>query len=357
MKRALSIAIAFVALGASLAPGAQAVYEPLASGQTKLILDPSFLAALKSEGVALKAIAPAKLQGNTVSFPITAGKLDPTTESGTLEHEGTLVFRAGKSSVPLKDLQLKTTQRHSPLAAKVGGSQLKLASAKTLEVSRAGFGEQVVVSGLSLSSTLATRLAKKLDRRGLFAAGMAFGRSASKANPEVIAIQQKGRAELTLAPGFQAKLDSLFIALNPVFPAEHPGAFTLPLYGGMIAPDANQGTIETQGALEFLQLGGGQVFWREGWLDLAAKTFAPEAELLPSPPYAGKQDRGSVAAFALTSTTANAKARTVSVSGSLTLDPGTATTFNQVFAKPLGKESVFSAGEAIGSVSFTPQGQ
>lgn len=356
MRQALSISL--LALGSLLlAPSAQAAYEPLASGQTKLILDPSFLAALKREGIALQAKAPAQLQGNTVSFPIIAGKLDPTTESGTLEHEGALLFRAQGKSVPLKDLQLKTTQRRSPLSAKVGGSQLKLASAKTLSVSRAGFGERVAVSGLVLSATLATRLAKKLDRRGLFVAGMAFGRSASKANPETIAIQQKGKAELTLAPSFQAKLNSLFVALNPLFPAEHPGAFTLPLFGGTTSPDVSQGAVETQGALEFLQLGGGQVVWREPWIDLAAKTFAPEAELLSSPPYGGKQDRGSVASFVPTSTAANAKARSVSVSGALTLNPGTASAFNEVFAKPLGKENVFSAGEALASLSFTAQGQ
>jgi hypothetical protein len=54
---------------------------------------------------------------------------------------------------------------------------------------------------------------------------------------------------------------------------------------------------------------------------------------------------------------ADAKARTVSVAGAtLALDPGTAAAFNEVFAKPQGKSSVFAAGEALGSVSFTAQG-
>ena len=357
MRRALPIALVALACGLLGAAPAGAVYEPLGSGSTKLILDKSFVAALKSEGVALQARAPARLTGNSVSFPVLAGKLDPTTENGTIEHGGALLFKAGSRSIPLKDLQLKTSQRRSPLSAKVGGSQLKLASAKGLTASRAGFGEQISVPGLALSAKFATRLAKKLDRRQLFEAGMALGATATRATPSTIAVAQRNKAELTLATGFQAKLDSLFVAVNPIFPAEHPGPFTLPLLAGTIAPDASQGTVETQGALELLQLGGGQVLWRDAWIDLAARTLSPEAELLPSPPYGGKQDRASVVSLAPTSTAANAQQRSVSFAASLALDAGTAATFNEVFAKPLGRDGVFVAGEAFGSVSFTAEGQ
>lgn len=355
MRRAFALALALLTLGACFSAPAQAVYEPLASGSTTLRFDPSFLAALKRQGITLAARAPAKLKANAASFPVLAGKLDPTDGRGVLEHEGALIFKAHGKSLPLKDLQLKTTQKGAPLSAKVGGSQLKLASAKGLKVTRAGFGEQIAVSGLTLSAKLATRLAKKLGARDLFEAGMALGKSASKANPETIAIAPKNKAELTLAPSFQAKLDSLFIALNPVFPAEHPGPFTLPLGAGTIAPDAAQGTLETLGALEFVQLGGGQLTWREAWLDLAAKSFAPETEIGGSS--GAKQERASVASFLPTSTAANAKARSVALGGSLYLEAGTAATFNELFAKPLGKDGVFVAGEAVGSVSLVAVGQ
>jgi hypothetical protein len=357
MRRALAIALLALTAAALGAAPAGAVYEPLGSGQTKLVFDSSFLAALKSKGITLQARAPARLKGNAVSFPLTTGKLDPTNGRGVLEHEGALLFKAAGKSLPLKGLQLKTTQKGAPLSAKVGGSQLKIATAKGLEVSRAGFGDLVAVSGLRLSAKLATRLAKKLGERELFEAGMALGKSASKANPETIAIAQKNKAELTLAPGFQAKLDSLFVALNPVFPAEHPGPFTLPLLAGQIAPSAAQGTLETQGALEFVQLGGGQLTWREAWLDLAAKTFAPETEIGGSGPMAGKQDRASVASFAPSSTAANARARSVALAGTLYLEAGTASAFNELFAKPLGKDGVFVAGEAVGGLSLVAVGQ
>jgi hypothetical protein len=340
-----------------LAVPAQAIYEPLASGQTRLVLERSFLAALKRDGIALAARAPARLRGGAVTFPVIAGKLDPTTGSGTVEHEGALLFKAGRRSIPLKDPRLKTTQRRGPLTAKVGGSQLKLATAAGVAASRSGFGERISVSGLALSATLATRLAKKLDARGLFEPGMALGHTATTADPETIALAQRNRAELALDPAFAAKLDSLFVAVNPIAPAEHPGPFTLPIFGGTIAPDATQGTVQTEGSLEFLQLGGGQVFWRDPWLDLGSRAFSPEAEILPSPPYAGKQERASAAGFTLASGAADARARSVAVAGSLYLDAATAATFNEVFATPQGRPPVFFAGEAVGSLSFTARGQ
>jgi hypothetical protein len=355
--RALAPALALACLLA-LAPLAQADYDPLASGSTRLSLDRSFLALLKQNGVKLSAVAPAKLRAGNVTFPVSGGKFDPTAARGTIEHDGALRFGKGNRSLPLGALQLKTTQRHSPFSVKAGGSQLKLAAAESMAVSRQGFGDKVKVSKLSLSAKVATRLGKKLRLRGLFKEGQALGSALTRAQPQTIAVLGKGKAELTFDPAILAKLNSLFVAVNPIFPAEHPGPFTLAIFGGTIAPDASQGTIETQGALEFLQLGGGQVFWKEPGLDLTTRSFSAEVEVLPSPPYAGKAGRVAVAALAAASASADPKQRTVTVSNAaLSLDAGTAATFNEVFAKPQGKDGVFAGGEALGALSFVAQGQ
>jgi hypothetical protein len=351
-----------VALGALLisAPLAGADYDPLGSGATKLTLDKSLLALMKANGVKLKAVAPARLKRGVVSFPVTAGKFDPTAAKGFVEHEGALVFSVGSRQVPIKTPQLKTTSKHSPLSAKVGGSQLKLATASSLKASRSGFGEKIAVSGLDLSAKLATRLGKKLRLRDVFKAGLPLGKTLTTANPQTITVLGQGRASLTLDPGFGAKLGSLFVAVNPIFPAEHPGPFTLAIFGGTISPTATQGTVETQGSLEFLQLGGGQVFWAENWLELATGSLSSEVNVLPSPPYGGKVGRQGVATVSLAGAKvgADANARTVTVEGAtVTASAETANTFNEVFAKPQGKSNVFTAGETLGSLSFVAQGQ
>jgi hypothetical protein len=344
----------------ALTPSAQATYEPLGSGATRLALDKGFLALLKQNKVKLAAVAPAKLKAGVLSFSVSAGKFDPTNAKGTVEHEGALLFKAPRGSIPLKALQLKTTQERSPFSVKAGGGQLKLATAQSLAVSRQGFGNEVKVQELTLNAKVATRLAKKLKLRGVFKAGQPLGSSTTVANPETLALLPKGKASFVLAPGIAAKLESLFVALNPIFPAERPapGSFTLPIAGGTIAPDGSSGQVVTQGSLEALQLGGGQVFWAEPLLDLQTKSFSAEADAEPSPPYAGKVGRVAIAALATASVSADPKTRTVSVSGaSLSLDAATAQTFNEVFAKPQGKSGVFVAGEGLGVLSFTGWGE
>jgi hypothetical protein len=340
----------------AFAASSRAAYDPLGSGTTKLSLDRSFLASMKKSGVSLVAVAPARIKGGTVSFPVGGGKFDPLSAKGTVEHEGALVFRRGSHEVPLRALQLKTTSRRSPFSVKAGGSQLKLATVESTAVSRIGFGNKVKVSSLAMSAKLATRLGKKLHLRHVFEEGLALGDAVTHANPETVTVLPKGAVTLTLAPTLVDKLNALFVAVNPIFPAEHSGpVFTLPVFGGAIAPDASQGVIETEGAIEALQLGGGQIFWRGPWVDLTSGTFEVEAGSESRP---GQFDRIPVASLAFAgSPVADPKLRTVGVSGNLALDAATATSFNEAFARPQGKSDVFSAGEALGSLAFTAHGQ
>lgn len=359
MKTRAALAILATLAGvAVLPPLARAAYDPVGSGTTRLVLDPSFLGMLHRAGAELSAVAPARLSRGTVSLPVTGGKLDPTTSNGSLRHEGALVIRSAGGRIPIKDLQLKTSARRSPFSAKVGGSQLKLGVAGTTAVARRGFGVEVEVGSLALSTTLAIRLAKKLRLRGAIKAGEPFARSVSEASPQTVTLLSKGVATLTLDPGFEAKLSSLFVAVNPIFPAEHPGAFTLPVFGGRLSPAGSEGTVETQGVLEFIQLGGGQIFWGENRFDLGTGSAGTELEVEPSPPYGGKVGVVPFAALGPGAFAAKPKKRTLALSGvPLALDAAMARTFNEVFVAPQGESSVFLGGEAIGSLSLTAQGQ
>jgi hypothetical protein len=126
-KATLAAAIAALALMA-IAPTAHATYNPISSGTTKLTLAKPFLSLLKQNGIKLSGSGGATLKGGTAAFPVSGGKFDPTTSNGFIEHAGALFFRAGTRKVPLTSLQLKTTQKHAPFSAKVGGGQLKMAT-------------------------------------------------------------------------------------------------------------------------------------------------------------------------------------------------------------------------------------
>ena len=162
-----------------------------------------------------------------------------------------------------------------------------------------------------------------------------------------------------MAPEIAAKLQSLFVAINPVFPAERSGAsLTLPISSGNLSLDGGAGRLAAAGALELIQLGGGQVLWRDPWLDLAARSLASERDAEPSPPYPGKAPGVPIGPFQLSGPlVADAGARTLAGSAAISLDPGTAALFEEAFAKPQGRQGVFLAGEPLGTVSFTAYGQ
>src|SRR5215218_8561945 len=252
-----------------LAPSASATYEPVGSGVTRLTLDARFVAGLSRHRIELEARESAKISGRTVSFPVSGGRFDPTSGQGSVNHVGELVLRAGKRSVRLRSLMLKTTRRSAPFSARVGGGQLKLAAAAGLQVSREGFGDLVKVRALKLSHKVATRLEKKLGIQSLLAPGQSLGAAVTRAVPSQIAVRGGTKATLTFDPALMQKLDRLYVAITPVFPAEHEGpAFTLPLESGTVAVDGSGGKLKLGGSIEFLQLGSGQVFWEDPWLNL-----------------------------------------------------------------------------------------
>jgi hypothetical protein len=349
----LAGALALLSLLA-LAPAAQATSDPIAGGPTKLTFDKSFLSLLEQHGVKLSATMPATLKGKTATFPASGGTLDPTTGNGTIELEGGLKLQAANKHLPINHLTVKT--KRTPLIAKVGGGQLKLASATKIAATRHGFDSQFSAQKLELTAKLAVRLNKRLKLKGAFTEGQLLGTLVSKTEPATVTVLPQGRATLAFDPGIMAKLDSLHVAVNPISPAEHPGPFTFPIIpNGQIAPDASAGTLRTGGEIEFLQLGGGQIFWHELWLDLGARVDTAEANIQPSPPYPGKLGRASLLDLGAATVSSEPKARTVTVTGApLTLQATTAATFNEAFDQ--GKDT-FHAGELLGTLSFTAQGQ
>jgi hypothetical protein len=355
----LATAVGLAGLLGPVAAASASTYDPVASGQTTLTLAAPFLRELRSHGVRLAAAAPATLKGASASFPVGAGRLDPVDAIGTAESEGALVFAAGGRKLPMKEPQLKTSRRSSPLAAKFGGGKLKLASSSHLATARQGFGFAATVTQIRLSPGVATRLDKKLGLGRLLKGGELFGKARTEALPETVAILGQGRVSVELAAAFQAKLASVFVATNPIFPAEHPGPFTFPIAGGHLAPDGSSGALQGGGAIEFLELGGGQVIMREPEVELGpAAALSTESELLPSPPYPGKLGRAPALDLGGGSLSSEPAARAIGLSGAgLALTAATAAQLNEAFARPQGKSDLFAAGEALGTLSFQALGE
>jgi hypothetical protein len=356
---ALSCAALTLLLTLFSAVSAQARYDPIAGGTTKLTFAKSFFSLLRANGVKVTATAGASYKGGVATFPVSGGKLEPADVVGSVEHEGVLVFAAGGHSLPLKSLVLKTTRKSSPLSAKFGGGQLKLASSSKLTSTRSGFGVSSRVTQIKLSSKAAERLDRKLGLKGVFEEGQLLGSSLTNAQPETVTIKEGGRAELTLATEFASKLSALFVAVNPVFPAEHLGApFTLRITDGQIAPDASSGTLEMAGALELIQQDGGQAFFRELAPELGLASTRSEYQFIASPTSPGPIVTGPLLGLGTGTVVSEPKARTIAISGApLPLSAATAQSLNETFAKPQGKSNVFSAGEDLGTLAFTAQAE
>ena len=332
----------------------RASYDPVSGGATKITLDKSFSRLLAANGVKVLAEAGARRRGRTVTLPVVGGKVDPEVERGEVENGGTLILRRGRRRVVVRRIEVKT--KRQPLVAKVGGSQLKMAIAGRRTFERAGFGAVFVARPLRLTAKTATRLGKKLRLRGVFAGGQKLGSLRTQAQPETLAVLPAGAATLVPAPEFLSKLDSLFVSLNPTAPAERaPGpVFGLPIGPeGTIAPDAAMGLTKTAGALEFLQLGSGQVFWQELWLDLSTRQVLAAVDVEPSPTLPGNVGRVPVAVLGIGAVSSDPENRTVTLSGTpLGLSPESAAYFNQAF-----NTSEFAPGEPLGSLGLTAETQ
>lgn len=352
-RRLPILALAFCLLPAG---AAHASYDPLASGQATISLSGSFRSLLAKEGVKIGARKGARVKGGRILLPVSGGEADPTTAKGSFELGGEVALSSPGHSLPLAFLVVNA--KPSPLYAKVGGGQQKVAKARKASFLRQGFAYGYEAKGLELSKKTATRLDKRLKVKG-FAAGQLLGSLKVSANPETVAILPQGRATLTLDPAFAAKLTALFVSRNPIFPAEHQGdTFTLPIaVAGQLSPDGTQGTLRTEGSIELLQLGAGQLFWHELWFQPGQGQALGEAELDPSPPYPGKQGQVGVFAMDQGQVSSNPSARTVTVTGApLSVTALTAQDLNEAFSRPLGKGDLFVAGEAVGTISFTAQG-
>ncbi len=329
--------------------------DPLGSGTTTLSLSAPFKRLLAAHGVSLSATAPASGRAGSFALPLAEGDVNPIASTLSLESQGSLSFTRGHRRVIFRRLSVATGP--TPLIAKVGGGQLKIATSARRSFARAGFGSTFAARNLRLTTKLATRLDKKLRLPDVFEQGQVLGALRATVQPATVAILPQGRLTLTPDPAFIAKLDSLFVSLNPIAPAERApgGLFSVPFIpAGTIAPDGGGGVPRSGGSLEFLQLGAGQIFWHELWFDLSGHRVLAEVDIEPTPTFPGRLGQIEIAGFGGGTVENDPQARTIAISGApLTLGAQMASAFNEAFARPQSKANVFIPGEALGTITFT----
>jgi hypothetical protein len=401
----------------AFAPLASATPDPVASGSATVTLNKGFTKYLKTFGIKIQKIAPAKLKGQKLTLSVTGGEMDPTNGLGTLTLGGGLKLKAGKKSTTIKGLVLDTSK--SALNAKVGGKKVKLAKLSGLAFTRNGFGVNVTLKKLKLTGAGATQLNKKLGfakgKPKPFLANKLLGKSSSESQPSTVAIIPANNLVFDASQTLLTKLSNVKANVELISPTTPSGTtFTSPITGGSIAPTATAGVVMSSGGLNLVQVLPvpekpsieTKITLGAMYVDLSAKTVSVEVVAdsnAESPAGSGKfplklgnLGRSSIADVTVSGVTADPATRTVSVNSSAVLQPisaevlqgfvsvykayAEAGTYQQVkaeaeaggatpeeadaagkaAAKAAGEEvakNEIKAGEALGNFSFIAQTQ
>lgn len=408
------LAAALIALMA-FAPFASAASDPLASGKTTMTLQKSFTNYLKTFGISIAKISPAKLSGGKATFNVTGGSLDPTTGKGTVNLGGGLKFKAGKKNVQVKGLVLSTEKK--TLTGKVGGKKVSIASVAGWSFTRAGFGVNLKINKVKLTNAGATQLNKKLGfskgKPKPFLKNKLIAKATSETQPATVTVLPVGNMTFSGDETLLKKLSNVEVKIQTLGLTTQSGTtFTGPILGGTVAPTGTAGVVQSGIGLNLIQnlfQGPSTTITLGGmYVDLAAKTATVEvvASSTAVDPSTGKKPldlgnlgRSSIADITVTGVTADPTTRTVGINANAVLQPVSAevlqgfvtvytgyieaATFQgtklflespeggskspaeaeaiaKVKAKEAGEKAAknkISAGEALGTFSFTAQSQ
>jgi len=330
---------------------ARAAYDPVAHGVTTITFSHQFAAALAKHGVEIN-VRDGERRGGRLVLNAQGGEIDPRLGAGTVESRGTILLKARKGKVVLREVTFKA--KRAPLYAKVGGGQLKLASGARLSGRRSGFGVHFTASNLRLTAKLASRLNKKLRLGGLLHAGLPFANVTVQAQPATVHLKLQGRCSLVFNSAFASKLEQHFVSLNPIAPAELTAGPTLSFPIGpesTLAADGASGTVKLEGEAELLRLGEAQMFWRELWWEPEGGSMLSAIDVEPAPPHPGIQAQAPLLAVqGVGNVTSNPASRTIDLAGQpLALTEATAARMNEAFA---GSGNAFVPGEPVGSMTL-----
>jgi hypothetical protein len=321
----------------AFAPFASAASDPLASGSTTMTLNSGFTKYLKTFGIKTLKISPTKLKGNKATFKVTGGSLDPLTGKGQVTLGGGLKFKAGKMSAPVKGLVLNTSNKS--LTGKVGGKKVKLATVAGFSFARNGFGVNLKVKKLKMTSAGAKALNKKLGfSKGNpkpFLGNKLIAKATAETQPSTVTVLPGGLMTLAVNATTFGKLADVEVKIPVSAPTTEPalGTFAFPITGGTVGPTGAAGTVQSAGGLQLLQklptspstaleteINLGNVY-----ADLAAKTLTVEVVAKSNASKAldlGNLGRSSIADITIPGVVADPTTRTVTINNAAaTLQP------------------------------------
>ncbi|HEY1855652.1 MAG TPA: hypothetical protein VGG40_13795 [Solirubrobacterales bacterium] len=251
-----AVATALIALLA-FAPLASATPDPVAKGSATITLNSSWTKYLKTFGIKIQKVKPAKLKGQKATFKVTGGSMDPTNGLGNLTLGGALKFKAGKKTATVNGLVLNTGK--SALEGKIAGKKVKIAKTGGLSYKRNGFGVNVNLKKLQLTNSAAQQLNKKLGfakgKPKPFLKNKVIGKSASSDQPKTVTLVAGGNMTVALNAELATKLGNAQVKIEPltgttVLPGNN---YSFPVTGGTFAPTGTAGTVLSAGGLSLVQ--------------------------------------------------------------------------------------------------------
>ncbi len=221
------------------------------AGDTSLTLDKNAAKALKSLGVKVAPISPAKVKGGAVAFPITSGDVDPKLADGALiNHSGGLSFSAGKTKVALKNFRIRVTSSQATISAAIGTSRATIINLDTskAKVTRPGLNLRLANVGVKLNATGASALNKAFKVKA-FKPGLKLGTAVVNAQFAQFIIEG-GTTAVTLDAGTLGAITGAGFTPSIVAPATLAGGVaTFPIVKSKIAANLTSGVISHSGGL------------------------------------------------------------------------------------------------------------
>lgn len=320
----------------ALAPLANAAPDPVGSGTATVTLNKGFTKYLKTFGIKIQKVSPAKLKGQKLTLKVTGGELDPTTGLGTVTLGGGIKFKAGKKSTTVKGLVLNTSKK--ALTGKVAGKKVKFTSVGGYSFTRNGFGVNLTVKKMKLTGAAAKQLNKKLGfakgKPKPFLGGKMVGKAKAEEQPATVTVLPGGNVAFNADQTLLKKLADVETKANVIAPTTESGLgnFLLPITGGTIAPTGTAGQVQTGGGLLLAQkLPTGptsaletEITLGNMYVDLSAHTITVEVVAKSNASEKlnlGNLGRSSIADLTIGGVTANPATRTVSVNSSAVLQP------------------------------------